>query len=122
MMIVQSPAQVTPAKIRWCSVLAVVRLNPVRPWAQTSFEGIAISPRDTRPNQEFQHVWPVFWLTVIGLNVPAFPGSSPVAIDLAPLPHTDAGTAPDLLPDGYGAPGSLLQPQPFGLWHPNRTL
>ena len=42
----------------------------------------------------------------------AFPGL-PSGIRLHTLTHTVAGTAPDLLPFGYGLPGSLLS---VGLW------
>ena len=56
---------------------------------------------------------------IIGLRVLAFPGKIPVALIEYTLPYTVAGTAPDLLPDGYSAPGSLLS---FSLWRMSTKL
>ena len=51
--------------------------------------------------------WQVFWLAVLGLLL-TFPADCGQWQKRADQPLTVAGTAPVLLPVGYGAPGSLL--------------
>ena len=61
-------------------MLAVVRLNSDRLLAGRTCGRIDIFLGDTRPSKGFQIVWQVFWLTVIGIDVLAFPGVIPSGI------------------------------------------
>ena len=93
------------------AVLSSVKLNPGRVRPEMALECINFSSRGHPPQMRITTC--LAGILAHGHRVMRLPSRvSPVAC-LTPLPHTVAGTAPDLRPDGYSSPGSLLQPWPL---------
>jgi len=116
-MMPQSTMQITMTVIRYCSVLTDVRLNSGRFSIGKFSKDIYSSHRDTRPSDGSQYAWQVFWLMVIRFLCTHLPRKFPSGFHEYALPYTVAGTASDLLPDGYSAPSSLLSFQPLASIH-----
>ena len=110
-MIVHSSAHVAPAPMSNRAVLISVKLNLGRVRPEMALEGMFFSSRGHPPQMRISTC--LAGILAYGHRVMCLPSRvSPVAL-MTPLPHTVAGTAPDLPPDGYSALGSLLQPWPL---------
>ena len=110
-MITHSMTQVALTPRSKLAVLSSVKLNPGRVRPEMALEFINFSSRGHPPQMRISTC--LAGILAHGHRVMRLPSRvSPVAC-LTPLPHTVAGTAPDLRPDGYSSPGSLLQPWPL---------